>query len=184
MVNKYKYTGKNRKYLNKQVIEYMKSLEIPEAYSDLGNDVFELMNIIHKKAVLSTDFIKVFGEILDYNMIETFNNWTIDDRFINRIYDIYLSTVIHFIAIDVYKYSNYEGYENVLSGLDISTIRMMISMNLSTWLERVLIKTQELFLSEGIIEKRSYEEIEKERRENAMDEKMFWEEYGSYIDLD
>ena len=57
-------------------------------------------------------------------------------------------------------------------------------MDMSNWLKKVFIKTQQLYLAEGILEERSYKEIEKERQENKLAEEMFWEEYGEFIDLD
>ena len=60
----------------------------------------------------------------------------------------------------------------------------MLSMDICNWLKKVFIKIQQLYLAEGILEERSYKEIEKERQENNLAEEMFWEEYGEFIDLD
>jgi hypothetical protein len=185
MVNKYKYTGKNRKYLNKKVIEYMKTLiEAPEATSDI-TECIKLMKIIHENVIItSDDFRKAFGEVLDCRLDEHINDWFMCERIMTTIKEKYLARAIQFIAVDIYTYANYEDYEETLSDLTISEIRQMLALDMCNWLERVFIKTQQLYLDEGVLEERSYKEMEAERRENAMDEKMFWDEYGGYIDLD
>lgn len=185
MINEYKYTGKDRKYLNKQVINYMKTMiETPENVSDM-TDCIELLKIVHENVIrTSSDFRKAFGEILDLRMDRTIDDWFMCERLIDNIKEKYLARAIQFIAVDVYVYANYEKYIETLSEINISTIRFMLSMDMSNWLKKVFTKTQQLYLAEGILEERSYKEIEKERQENKLAEEMFWEEYGEFIDLD
>lgn len=185
MINKFKYTGKNRKYLNKQVIEYMKSLiEVPKEASDM-TDCMELIKVVHDNVIRTSDeFRKEVGFVLDYRMDENINSNFMCERFITNITEKYLARAIQFIAVDIYVYANYEEYRDALADADISTIRSLLFDDMINWLEKLFIKTQQLYLKEGIIEKRSCEEIEEERRENEIDEKMFWEEYGEYIDFD